>query len=317
MSRVLDSDPVTSLSPAPDPRVERETDFDLVRRVVSGSEAAWHEFLAHYSGLIFSVINRYLHSKENDDSRAVYVNVIDHLYHTKLATYEGRSTLATWLVLVTRTETLDFLRHRFGRHQVPSGIKRLPAIDQEVYRLYYVEGLPLHEVRAQLEQTGSAITLDGLLAALRRIDHRITDRTLKRLSYDLHAQSVGAASGRLLEFLDHVRTEFENHPGGHSPDYLQTEKEARRVLESVRQLIAELPSEERAALMLRYEKGWSARRISEELGIGSPRRIYTLLARLVRDIRTALYSDRADGNKPRAKRDAPPFGKTRRASVKK
>jgi DNA-directed RNA polymerase specialized sigma24 family protein len=127
-----------------------------------------------------------------------------------------------------------------------------------------------------------------MLASLQNIEARVDDRSLRRLAYDLHAQSSGASSGRLLAYLDHVREEFKLYEGAHRPEYHLLEREARRTLDRVRQLIDELPAEDRQVYTLRFERGWTAQRIAEELGLPDARGAYTLVDRIVRRLRRRL-----------------------------
>lgn len=260
-------------------------DRALVQAVVGGSHPAWCTFLQRYSGLIHAVIRRYLYSRDRDDLRTVYVDVLESLYRHKLASYRGRAALSTWLTLVTRTAVLDFLRHRFGRHEMPQAMRLLDEEDREVFRLYYVEGLDLRELTRRLSLGRVAWTLARALESLQRIEDRLSSRWLRRIAYDLHAQSTGAASGRMLEYLDHVRGEYDHLQQTSSADYDLLEREARRMAARVSARIERLAPEERRMLTLRFQNGWPARRIAEELGLPGPRDVYTVIDRIVRGLR--------------------------------
>lgn len=260
-------------------------DLALAHRVLQGDESAWAVFVERYSGLIYSVVRRYLHSRDVDDIRTVLVDVLVSLRRNKLATYEGRAALSTWLTLVARSQALEHLRRRFGRGQDVKGREPLTSVEQKLFRLYHVEGRSAREVIAEITAGGEEWTLDRFIAALRSVEQKLGDRWLRRLAYDMHAQSVGAASGRLLEYLDHVREEFQQHPGGHSPEYHLMEREALRTAQRLQELIAELEPEERRLLTLRFERGWTARAIADELGLPGTRDVYTMVERVVRRLR--------------------------------
>jgi len=270
------------------PRREIAGDLELVRSVLDGSEEGWRRFLERYSGLIEAMIRRYLGAHDRDEIRSVYAEVLESLYFRKLAQFEGRSALSTWLTLVTRNHVLDHLRQRFGRRHPPRALQRLAKDDREIFRLYYVEGWSFADVLQHMHSAAPAWNETRLLAALRRIETQIGDRWLRRLAYDLHAQSIGAASGRLVAYLDHVRDEFKRNEGAHSPDYHLMEREAQAVIERLQSVLATLPEDERRILSLRFERGWSARRIADELGLSGPRGAYTLLDRIVRGLRRRL-----------------------------
>jgi DNA-directed RNA polymerase specialized sigma24 family protein len=261
-------------------------DLQLAREIVAGSVEAWHAFVLRYSGLIYSVVRRYLF--DDEDARTVYVDVLERLYRGTLATFEGRSALSTWLVLVTRTTALDFLRKRFGRREIPSALKRLSRQEQEIFRRYYLDGMSFEALRHWAGREGKALSPGQLAEILRRIEERVDRRMLRRMAYNLHASSVGAASGRLLEFLDHHRLELETAGRTQTPEAALMEKEAQRNAAEVRRLLEKLPEEERQILSLRFDRGWTAARIAEELGLESPRRAYTMIERGLRQLRKLL-----------------------------
>lgn len=263
-------------------------DLALVRSILEGSSTAWRDFVERYSGLIHAVVRRYLYSVGPDEVQSLFVDALESLRNRKLATYEGRAALSTWLTLVVRTEVLDHLRRRFGRREVPLALRKLGEMDRTIFRLYYVEGHGFGEVRARLGRNGEPLPISRMLAALRRIEDRLDSRWLRRLSYDLHAQSTGAASGRLLLYLAHVRREFQENAGAHSPDYHLMQREAQKNVARVQTAIERLGEEDRKILTLRYERGWSAKRIAEELGLPSPRGVYTVLDSIVRRLRRQL-----------------------------
>lgn len=269
-------------------RPRHAADLALVRRVLRGDHDAWEQLVERYAGLIYSVVRRYLPGRDSDDVRTVFADVLVSLRRSKLETYEGRASLSTWLTLVARTETLDFLRRRFGRARNTRGWSQLTPSERTLFRLYYFEGRSPHEVVAELARRGERWSLDRFIATLRAIERRLGDAWLRRVAYDLHAQSVGAVSGRLLEYLDHVRDEFAHHAGAHSPEYHVMEREARATAERLVQMIHGLEPAERDLLRLRFERGWTARRIARELGLDSPRAVYSITDRLVRTLRRRL-----------------------------
>lgn len=265
-------------------------DVELVRRILAGDSEAWDAFILRYAGLIYSVVRRYLHSRDQDDVQTVFVDVLVSLKRSKFSSYQGRAALSTWLTLVTRSQVIDHLRKQFGRNPKLKAMRSLTVTEQELFRLFYIEGHTPNEVVTALTSDSDPWTLDRFIAALRRIEKLLGDRWLRRLSYDLHAHSTGAASGRLLEYLDHVRDEFQTHAGGFSPEYHLMEREARRTTDQMREIIAGLPPRDRIVLEMKFERGWTARRIASELGIESPRGVYSLIERVVSTLRRRLFA---------------------------
>jgi DNA-directed RNA polymerase specialized sigma24 family protein len=69
------------------------------------------------------------------------------------------------------------------------------------------------------------------------------------------------------------------------------EGEARRMASRVAARIESLGPEERRMLTLRFQNGWPARRIAEELGLAGPRDVYTMIDRIVRGLRRMLRAE--------------------------
>jgi DNA-directed RNA polymerase specialized sigma24 family protein len=273
--------------PAPPAASRHEGEVELARLVVAGSRDAWRTFAQRYSGLIHSVIRRHLSTRDPDEIDGVFVAVLDSLYRRKLATYQGRAALSTWLTLVVRTEVFDHLRRRFGRREVPETLGPLTEPEQEIFQLHFVEGHEVREIVRRLSTDWSGWTAPRVLAEIGRMEQRLDGRWLRRMAYDIHARTVGVASGRLLEYLDHLRTEIQLQ-NGHGPEYELMEQEAHRTTECVQSLIAQLPEHERQLLTMRFENGWSAKKIASEIGNGKARSVYTALNRIVRGLRRAL-----------------------------
>jgi DNA-directed RNA polymerase specialized sigma24 family protein len=266
-------------------------DLALVRRILAGDVAAWGAFVDRYAGLILAMARRYLRSRDPDDVRTVFANVLESLRKSRFRTYEGRAALSTWLTLVARSEVIDHLRRRFGRDLKMRALDRLTPEQRTLFRLYYIEGAPWNEVVARLETNGTKWTEDGFIAELRSIERRLGDRWLRRLAYDLHAHSIGAVSGRLLEYLDHLRDEFARLEAASSPEYYVMEREARRTLDALNGRIASLNSRDQRLLELRFENGWTAGRIATELGLKGQRSVYRAVNRIVSKLRRQLKKD--------------------------
>lgn len=256
-----------------------QDDLDLVDAVLRGEIDAWHRFIDEKSGVIIAVLRRYLF--DEDELRTVYVDVLSKLRKSQLATYEGRSALTTWLTLVARGAAADHLRARFGRREEPAGLADLPPRSRTVYQLYYIEGLAFEDVRMRVKLGPD----ESLAEVLAEIEDKLTNRTLRRIAWDLHATSVGGTTGRLLEYLEVTSEDMQRQGRELEPDALLIRQEAQRTLERVRQLMADLPAEERQVLELRFDEGWTADRIAEEMALPGRRRVYTIADRALARLR--------------------------------
>ena len=277
-----------SISPHPTPRAPHREDLELVARILAGDAAAWHRFVVRYAGLVYTAIRRTLRSRDADEVRSVMVDVLGSLYRGKLRSYEGRAALSTWLVVVTRSESLDHLRRRFGRDHGSRALAALTSEQRTVFRMYFIEARSPREVLDELERGGERRNLEGLLATLDEIEARLGQQRLRRLAYDLHAHAVGALSGRMLEYVDHVRGDLEERSEAGSPEYLLMEREARRTAELLSAALHELEPGERRLLQLRFEQRRTAREIAREMDLAGSRGVYSTIDRIVRKLRRLL-----------------------------
>lgn len=261
-------------------------DLELARSVLAGSLEAWHRFIHEHSGIIYAVCRRHL--RDEDDARTAYVETLDRLHKGLLDRYSGGSSLSTWLVFVARSTALDHLRSRFGRRGPPAAIREMSESEQQVFRLFYLEGMSFEGVLHWAARGGEPMDPDALIALLERMDGLLSRRKRRRLDYDLHASSVGASSGRLLEYLDIASDEYGERGRLDNPEYRLMEKEARETAGRIRELIEELPEEEYRVVTLRFDRGWTAKRIADELGLEGRRRVYTLVERALRRLRGLL-----------------------------
>ncbi len=266
----------------------------LVEAVLAGSEPAWHAFIDRYTGLIIHVLRRYLF--DEDQVRSTYVDILENLHEGRLRTYGGRSSLATWLLLVSRNAATDQLRHEHGRREVPRGLRRLSELHREIYGLYYIEGQTFTATLKRIWLQGHRLTEDELIDQLGEIDDCLSHGTSRRVRYDLAAESLGAASGRLLEYCDVQHFEAEHEQNAQDPLNRLIHKEAEIRALKVLRYVAELPADERRILSLRFEKGLSALEIADRLGISNRRRVFTTIDRIVRKLRRRHQSDERTPN---------------------
>ena len=208
--------------------------LELIHEIQAGSVAAWHRFVDGYSSVVHGVVHRYLAFAGIDDRRDLFVSILEKLRQGALYRYDGRCRLSTWLFIFARSRCLDHLRSKHGRRSLPPWLQKLPAVERRVFRLYYVDGMSPGEIRAILLHEGSPMSLDQLAASLERLEQRLDTRMRKRLAYDLLAESVGVASGRLLDFLHRLKIEYDLQAEHSTPEQVQLQQEVARAAEQVR-----------------------------------------------------------------------------------
>jgi RNA polymerase sigma-70 factor (ECF subfamily) len=99
---------------------------DLLARIRAGDEAACAALVRQYAGRMLAVARRFLHSEE--DSADVVQDAFLAAFRA-LASFEGKSSLGTWLHRIVVNASLAKLRSR-SRHPTVSLDELLPAFDE-------------------------------------------------------------------------------------------------------------------------------------------------------------------------------------------
>ncbi len=281
----------------PDPRktpataAERESrlqeDLALIEMILGGSTAHWHAFVDRYAGLIYSVIRRQLFVEDEDEVRTVFADVLEALYKGKLSEFRGSSELSTWLIVVSRGKALDHLRHLQGRRKMPQGFETLSSFEQQVFRLHHVEGLGFDAVIHSLHSAGLPANAETVAHAVLKIEGTLDRHYLRRLESDAKAPALGVVSGRLLDYMTRAAVDRDRADDEEPGDSLEREDVARQAAR-VRELLGELSKEEQDVIRLRFEKGWTARKIADERGFAGQRRVYTILDGALRKLRKLM-----------------------------
>ncbi len=268
-----------------------EADLSLVKSITSGSVNAWHEFLDRYSGLIYSVVRRHLFTEDEDEIRSVYVDILKALYEGELSNYEGKAQLSTWLIVTTRSRTIDSFRKRHGRQRTPEGYDSLSEFDKRVLQLYYVDRLPLDVAVYTLEWSGFPVNVNAFVESVQRIENTLDQRYLNKLEAEHQAQKSGADSVPMLKYLFQLKLEFDERSAADRADQSLLERATHEAIEQLRALVSSLSPEEKRILFLRFERGMSAGKIAEKLELGSSRRAYSLINKIVRKLRKAMLGE--------------------------
>ncbi|UCG52416.1 MAG: hypothetical protein JSW58_02365 [Candidatus Latescibacterota bacterium] len=272
---------------------ERQPDADvrLVKAVSAGSVTAWHEFIDRYSGMIYGVVRRHLLAEDDDEVRSVFVDVLKSLHNGEIAKYRGGAALSTWLIVYSRSRALDFFRRRYGRYRTPEGYKRLSELDKKVLQLYYVQRLPLEIVLHLLDWSGFSAGIDDIVESVQRIEDTMDRRYLNRIERQHQADKFGMDSVRMLKYLIQLRSDYEEKTRCDRPDVHMIEREAKAVVDKTRELVSALSPSEKEIITLRFDRGWTAKKIAEKLDLGGPRRAYTLIDRVIRKLRRSLFPE--------------------------
>jgi RNA polymerase sigma factor (sigma-70 family) len=263
-------------------------DLDLVRAVVGGSIPAWHGFLERYSPVIYGVLRRYLFLADEEEVRTAFIEELVALFKGGLSKYRGESRLAVWLIVTTRTHAVDHWRKSQGRRHLPRHYDRLDDVDKKVLRMYFVDRLPLEVVISTMGWGTGPIGADKLVGSIHRIEETLGVRYLDQLEREYQSPGGGIRPRRLLKYMVAQRVEYEARAKNAEADADTIERESLEEAERVRRALSVCSAEERTICVMRFEKGWSARKIAEELKLDGERRVYTIINRVLRKLRRLL-----------------------------
>ena len=155
-----------------------ESDFDLLRRVAGGSNAALGAFYDRYSGLVWGLLRRML--GESGEAEEVLQEAFLQVWRDADRYNPERATPRGWLLLIARSRALDRLRkraalqrreeaiareaagraaaplgsrrleHLESRQRINSALDRLPREQRRVIELAFFHGLSQTEIAAHL-----------------------------------------------------------------------------------------------------------------------------------------------------------------------
>ncbi len=281
-------------------------DQAMVERINGGCVETWQEFVTQYSSLIYFSLRRQLMAEDEEEIHTVFVDTLKQLYETNLKRYSGRSLLSTWVVLVTRTIAIDYLRQKRGRRRYPKGYNKLSGFDRKVFELYYIEGLGFDGLIHTLRWQGESCTVTDIARAILEVEKTVDDQYLKRLEFDRGARKAGAASGAELRYILDARAHHENSSVSEQPERILLEKEADELKKQIAVLWDRLPAREKALIDLKFKFGWRAAKIAEHLGLDGQRQVYRLTNAIVKKMRHLIYNGSGDSGIPSTEKSGPP-----------
>jgi RNA polymerase sigma-70 factor (ECF subfamily) len=205
-------------------------DLYLATACTLSDERAWQELSATHADFMREFARRFL---SGSDAREVADEVLADLWERgKLAQYEGRSTLRTWLGTViahaalnsrkarSRLVPLDETRERAQpaasadpadvqaatllQEMLETALRELPVENRVLLQLYYEQGLTLDELSVTLRASSAAIsrrlkrTREGLRAAVDELTRRHTGASAEAVREGLDLARLEIDLGKLL-----------------------------------------------------------------------------------------------------------------------
>jgi RNA polymerase primary sigma factor len=117
----------------------------LLRLLHEDSSRGWAAFEQFFAADIRRLILRRLPGQSHEDARAdayqeACVALIDNDYH-RLKAYSGAGSFTGFVLHMVDRLVIDFIRSFSSRRRAPASITRLPALEQEIFKLVYWEGV--------------------------------------------------------------------------------------------------------------------------------------------------------------------------------
>jgi RNA polymerase sigma-70 factor (ECF subfamily) len=180
----------------------RRNDLDLVERIRSGDGTAFRELVATYSDDLFGLAYSLL-GNASDAEDALQQTLLGAF--SRIDSFEGRSSLNTWLVRILYNQASKLRRYR--------RVRRMAPIDA---RDGTVEGAPTPRSESTSSAVDSKVDVSAMLEELSP-EHReiLVLRELHRMSYDELAETLkiprGTVESRLFRARQDLRRRFEGY----------------------------------------------------------------------------------------------------------
>jgi RNA polymerase sigma-70 factor (ECF subfamily) len=189
---------------------EQSDELEMVRRLVAGDAAAWRSFVDRFQRLVVARVAataRELHlplrpSDADDLAADVFLQLVANDYST-LRDFQGRSSLSTWISVITRRlalrrllnarrepanpqyaadatvelagttheDPLAQLIHGENQRRLADALSELPDRQRELVRLHYVDGCSYREISERL-----GIPMNSIGPSLQRVQQKLRER---------------------------------------------------------------------------------------------------------------------------------------------
>lgn len=251
----------------------------LIERLSSDAAgAAWSGFLDEYTPLLRHVVRRQEHDPASAEECFNYVcEALSDDAFRRLRSFrpDGPARFRTWLTAVAANLCSDWRRRQRGRIRPVHAVARLPELDQQVYRLVFVQGNSRAACLAALAPRFPGLTDATVAEISARLFGLLTPQQRWQLSARPH-RPVRCGNGDD----DPLRSVEAGDPG---PEEQAAATQEQRQL---RAALAQLTPGQRLLLRLRYEQGLTLAEVARLTGQHDPfranRQIHAALEALTR-----------------------------------
>jgi DNA-directed RNA polymerase specialized sigma24 family protein len=222
------------------------------RRLLAGDTlAGWRAFIDAHTATVLALIER-AGLRDRDEAMEIYTLVCERLVENDCARLRrwnpAKGTLRSWLAVVVRRVTVDWVRSRAGRRRLFGAVKQLGTLEQRVFELHFWEERVPSEIAELLTvETRAPVSLMRVLQALDAIHSALTERHYSEL---LSMTVRSRATASLDEELETGRFD----PADPQPP-VDVRVEGRELETRLEAALTALPPEDAAIVRLHYYQG--------------------------------------------------------------
>ncbi len=248
------------------------------------SHHAWSDFLESFSPDILQTVK--IFERDTDPVADCFLYVCERLSEKgfrRLRSFKpgGSAKFLTWLRVVVRNLCLDWHRKEFGRHRIFQSIARLSALDQNVFRCIFEQGLSQDESLNWLRASYPQLTMAELEAGAGRVRSALTDRQIW-LASARRQTPLPLARDPEAEPRKQIAEPIDPAP---SIESLLVMDEERAALERA---LGRLTKPERLLIELRFEQGLTLQETALLLGLKDAQTVDRRQREVIEKLRSRL-----------------------------
>lgn len=240
----------------------------LVRLSAQNADAAWNDFLARFSPLVFRVAHRFERDEERASDCFLYVceQLSDNAFR-RLRSFRpnGPAQFGTWLTAVVTNLCIDWRRKLHGRYRPAAAIARLPELDQFIHRLIYMRGMTRQQCLRVLEPRFPGLTDEKLS----EINARLFSLLTSGQRWQMGARARGSISIDAASTVDQEEAPLHLEDPGPGPEALAQAAQEYSQLEAA---MARLEPRQRLLLRLRFQQDLTLEEVARLTRIPDPYR---------------------------------------------
>jgi RNA polymerase sigma factor (sigma-70 family) len=251
----------------------------------SNAPAAWEAFLGQYSPVLYQTALAY--SDDEDGAANCFLHICEQLSRNSFRRLlkfkpDGSANFTTWLRVVARNLCFDWHRTQMGRRRPFKSLQSLSSLELDVYDCRFERGLSVEETLQRLCPTSPDLDPNRLVEIERRIEHSLNSRQ----RWILSTRQKSTFSARVVPL-----TEEEEESLAQVADTRLDQESliaCREQSALLKKCVAQLPSDERLLVQLRFEQELSFDEIAHLTGLGDAQRAHRRIVAILKKLRVGM-----------------------------